>query len=535
MIRFSLPTLFALALSLISIESFAQTFHPDYRDGTLYLRQSDTSTLVLDPYAGNNISLNVIFSTFGVDTIYKAFVTQDTLIDRIFRLHFTDTLGVNNLITQLTLLPFVNWAEKIPINEVIKINYLPDDLDPLQWALPKINALAAWDISQGSPNITIAIVDNAVKTSHWDLTGNIWVNPGETAGNLLDDDLNGFRDDVNGYDVADLDNDPNPPPGITQGSVWSHGSHCAGIASGSTDNGFGIASIGFNCSIMGIKCAPNLTNGAGLTHAYEGIDYAISAEADIISMSFGGNGISVTGQLIIQTANNRGIVLIAAAGNNNENTLFYPAAWPEVFAVGSTNSLDEKSGFSNYGTWVDVMAPGSSIYSLAAESDSSFTTMSGTSMACPLTAGLAGLVLSHNPGLTNSAVKNLISAGCDNIDLINPTLIGQLGSGRINAFATMLATPIEINEGNSKLPPKFILFPNPASRQVELIINDQSKPLNSKLLLMDLLGRELTTPIELKGDYHFVLSLDGISSGIYLVGLEGETGSITWNRLVVKK
>ena len=229
----------AIALLIISTLSLqglkAQTFAPDYLDGHIYLKLEDTSTVDLDPYNNNILALNTIFSTFGVDTIYQAFRTQDPLVDKIYRLEFTDLLNTGLLISQLQALLFIDYAEQVPLIETTGTTYLPNDLDAAQYALDKINAQSAWDVSQGSPTVTVAIVDNAISTTHEDLQNVIWTNPGEVAGNLIDDDFNGYIDDVNGYDVANLDPNANPPAGINASSSWNHGTHCAGIAGAETD------------------------------------------------------------------------------------------------------------------------------------------------------------------------------------------------------------------------------------------------------------------------------------------------------------
>ncbi|MCB9235230.1 MAG: S8 family peptidase [Bacteroidia bacterium] len=490
----------------------SQTANPDFLDGSLYLKVDDSSSVVLEPYPGNIPALNLIINLFGLDSIYKAFPSQDPLLNQIYRINFTDTLGVQSLISQLQLLPFVDYAEKIPLHKTTGTTFTPDDVNPLQWQFAKIHAENAWDLTTGSPSVKIAIVDNAIRITHADLAPNIWTNPGETPNNLLDDDLNGYPDDVHGYDAADFDRNPNPPSGLPDTDPFFHGSHCAGIASAATNNGQGIASLGFNCSIIPVKATKDATGGDILTHPYEGVFYAIQAHADVISMSFGAGSSSLTGQRVIQTAANAGIVMIGAAGNSNVSTEFYPAAYPEVLAVGSTNDQDQKSGFSNYGTWVDVMAPGSNIYSCKIASDTAYGLASGTSMACPLVAGLAGLVLSMNPNLTPAQVYDAIKNGCENIDAANPNHIGEIGAGRINAWNTLLSvgTDPEIHPSGY-----LVAYPNPASQRANFQTNLTSRAtwnlheISGKTLLQ---GTEILVPNQVTS-----LDLAGISPGLYLL------------------
>lgn len=460
---FYLLVLFAVLFSLLPQAAHAQTASPDYLDGSIYLKLQDTTSLNLDPYPGNLPVLDLILTTFGVDSIYRPFRSGHPALQNIYRLEFTNVLGVSNLISQLELLSFVDYAERVPLNVTVGGAVLtPNDLQLNQWGLPKIQAELAWGITQGNPNVKVAIVDNAERITHEDLSGVIWTNPNETPNNFWDDDLNGYTDDVNGYDVADLDGDVNPPSGV---AGWDHGSHCSGVAGAATNNGIGIASIGYGISIIPVKATNNLSGGNTLTKAFEGVDYARAAGADVISMSWGSNGTSATGNLILSLAQSQGILLVAAAGNNGDSVPFYPAAYSQCLAVGSTDQFDIRSPFSNYGSYVDVMAPGSDIVSCLAGADDQYGTMSGTSMACPLVAGLAGLIWSAAPSLTRQQVRDAIIAGCVNIDGLNPGFEGKLGAGRINAFNSLLlagmAAPAHPDAA-------ITLFPNPAHGQVHV-------------------------------------------------------------------
>ena len=456
-----------ILFAAIAIPLSGQTFDPDYLDGELYIKVEDTSSVTLAPLP-NIPALVTILNQFGYDTIYSPFVTQDPVIQRIYRMEFTDINSTNLLITQLEALTFIEYAEQVPLIETTGTNYLPNDLQAQQWFLPKINAPLAWDVSRGDTNVTVAIVDNAVSTTHEDLADVIWTNPNEIPNNFLDDDLNGYPDDVHGYDVANQDNNTNPPASAPATSAWNHGTHCAGIAGASSDNGVGIASIGFNIRIIPVKASLDATGGNTLERAYEGVDYAVAAGADIISMSWGSRGNSATGNLIMTMAMGRGAILIGAAGNNNSTDLFYPAAYSDVIAVGATDQADLKSGFSNYGAWIDVMAPGSSIYATFSDSTNmAYGSQSGTSMACPLVAGLAGLLLSAEPTLTPAQMKTALEDGCEDIDLLNPTYVGQLGAGRINAYNSMLSLGlVGIEEELRQELEGINLYPNPVSNHL---------------------------------------------------------------------
>ncbi|MEZ4915055.1 MAG: S8 family serine peptidase [Chitinophagales bacterium] len=424
---------------LISFALSAQTIYPDYQDGKLYLKISNKSAIeLLENSPANTIAdlaaIEDIFKNFGVSNLHKPFYLLRTpIFDRTYQLEFANPAEVDNLIEALMSLDFIEYAEKIPLNKPV---FTPNDPQlSSQWHLTKINAAGAWDIHQGG-NALVAIVDDACKITHQDLAPNIYTNPNEIAGNGIDDDNNGYIDDVNGFDVADNDNNPNPPASASNSS-FSHGTHCSGIASGATNNGLGIASIGFSNKILPVKCTGDNGDPQYIEEGYLGIQYAIAAGADVISMSWGGGGFSTTEQNIFNQAHNQGITLVAAAGNSNVNTAFYPAAYNYVISVASSAETDAKSSFSNYGTWVDITAPGSNILSTVAGSNSSYTNYSGTSMACPLVAGLCGLMKSYQTNLTPDEIESCITASADNIDAQNSSYIGQLGAGRINAQAAL--------------------------------------------------------------------------------------------------
>jgi serine protease len=444
----------------------AQTYHPDYLDGHIYLKLQDSTTINLDPYPGNLPALNLILTAFDVDSLYRPFKSGHPALQNIYRLEFLSILGVDNLISQLQLLSFVDYAEKVPLVRAIgREALIPNDLQLNQWSLNKIQADLAWSVGLGSGTIKVAVVDNAIRRTHEDLLPVIWENTAEANGlPFLDDDFNGFTDDAYGYDVADMDNNVNPPSGQTG---WDHGSHCSGVAGAATDNGIGIASIGYGISIIPVKASNDATGPNTMSKAYEGVDYARSVGADVISMSWGSHGISATGELILNLAVNEGILLVAAAGNHGDSILFYPAAYPVTLAVGSTDQNDIRSPFSNYGTYVDVMAPGSDIPSCFGGNDSEYGILSGTSMACPLAAGLAGLLLSNAPSLTDQQVRQMILDGAVDIYPLNPNYLGQLGTGRINAYNSLLLAGVN-DPGAGE--PRITLYPNPTHGRVDFLL-----------------------------------------------------------------
>lgn len=428
-----------LFLFLLSTATFAQSPQVnDFQSGKLFVKFNDHHAV--DELLFENDSffengslakeLNATVSTSRITGFYKAFRYPDISLQHVFIL---ETEGGNEslFLREFSALDDVEYVELIPNYYT---SYTPNDLQSAQYALSITTAENAWDIEQGDPNVAIAIVDDGFRMDHQDLAPAIYTNTGEIPANGIDDDGNGYIDDVTGWDAADNDNDPNP--GFFSNSQWTHGTHVAGIAAASTDDGTGIASIGFNCKFIPVK-STNVGTGA-VTHAYAGVDYALSTDARIISMSWGGNGYSNTYQLLYNAAYNAGKICVAAAGNSNTNIPMYPASYNHVISVGSTNSSDVRSGFSNYGATIDVMAPGSSILSCVAGGTNTYAQFSGTSMACPFVSGLCALMLSANPAFTPDELEFCLESTCDNIYPLNPNYTGQLGAGRVNAEQALI-------------------------------------------------------------------------------------------------
>ena len=328
----------------------------------------------------------------------------------------------DNLFAYLTKKKALIYIEPIP---EYKLFFVPNDLNSAQYNLSITNAELAWDIDNDASDMTIAIIDDAIDLLHIDLSANIFQNLLDIPLNGLDDDGNGFIDDINGWDFADNDNNVNPP-----NATMSHGTHVAGIASASTNNGIGISAIGANAKILPIKIGAN-SNGA-LLNTYQAIEYAILMEVDVINMSWGGGAYSSTFQDLFDIAYAQEIVCIAAAGNSSSSAPMYPASYNYVISVASTNQTDAKSNFSNFGSTVDLAAPGSGIYSLIPFS--SYDYKSGTSMAAPYVAGLAALMKSSSPLATVDQIELCLESTCDPV---NGTFSSQIGSGRVNALAAM--------------------------------------------------------------------------------------------------
>ncbi|HDZ58987.1 MAG TPA: hypothetical protein ENH47_02815, partial [Ignavibacteriales bacterium] len=370
---------------------------------------------------------------YGINSVIAVFPNKapdESGFDRIVIINYesdSDPFFVSSKISELRE---IEWAEPKFVYELV---YTPNDPSfGSQWNLSKIKATLAWDITKGDTNIVIGIVDTGVDWDHPDLGANIWMNWDEIPNNGIDDDNNGFVDDIRGWDFGGLHGTPDNNP---MEDRPDHGTHVAGISSAVTDNGVGIASIGFNSKIMAVKTTIDDRRGPNgspyIIFGFEGITYAADNGAKVINCSWGGGGYSIFGQETIEYAISKGALIVCAAGNNNSSGAFYPAWYDGVLSVASTTSGDSKSGFSNYGTAVDVSAPGSGIYSTWM--NNTYATLSGTSMASPLAAGLAALVFAQFPAYTPLQVGEQVRVNSDNIDANNPAYANLIGFGRINA------------------------------------------------------------------------------------------------------
>jgi subtilisin family serine protease len=283
-----------------------------------------------------------------------------------------------------------------------------------------IDAVEAWDLHRGNPNVIVTVIDTGADLNHPDLSANFLPRGAED------------------WDFADTA-DPSPD------DMDGHGTHVAGTAAG-IDNTTGVIGVAPLCRIMPLRV--NLTSGMNQNRA-DAINYtAAQAAANptrkyVINCSWKMNGDHAGVHNAIINAVNKDVVVVFAAGNANSNidiTPQYPAVYPEVIAVAATDQNDKRASFSNYGTKVDVSAPGVNTYSTFP--DDTYAFLDGTSMASPHVTGLAALIRSRNMSLTNTQVRSIIESTCDNIDAKNPGFTGLLGKGRINAFKALSATPL---------------------------------------------------------------------------------------------
>lgn len=304
------------------------------------------------------------------------------------------------------------------------------------YGLTKISAPQAWDIVTGSPAVVVANIDTGMRMTHEDLSANIWINPGEIAGNGVDDDSNGYVDDVNGYDFYSNDADPS--------DIHGHGTHTGGTIGARGNNGVGVAGVNWNVKIMPIKiysASGNDTTSAMLINAYTYVKVQKERGVNIriTNNSYGGCqeacGYDQATKDAIDAIEQNNVLQVFASGNasvNIDTTPFYPASYnsPSILSVGASNQDDLR--FFNYGVnSVDLAAPGIGILSTTNSGNNTYSTSSGTSMAAPHVSGAAALLAAHNPALSAASLKASLM---NNVDVLANWNGFVKTGGRLNVF-----------------------------------------------------------------------------------------------------
>jgi subtilisin family serine protease len=300
-------------------------------------------------------------------------------------------------IASLEASPVVDYVEPEVLLEAADV--APNDaLWGEQWGPRRVRTPAAWEATRGSASVVVAVLDTGVDVSHPDLRGAL----------------------VSGFDVVNSDADASDDNG--------HGTATAGVIAARTNNAEGQAGVCWNCSIMPVKVLG--ASGSGTTSAIaSGILWAVAHGADVINLSLGGTGTTLALADAVAHAAGQGVVVVAAAGNNGSTTPFYPAAYPQVISVAGTTSSDGRYDWSNFGSWVQVAAPGCNV---APDPGGGYVNFCGTSSATPVVAGIAGLAYSLEPTLSRSAFEQALHGAA-------VPLGTMVGYGRVDAFETLEA------------------------------------------------------------------------------------------------
>lgn len=434
---------FAL-MFLITATDIVQAQPKPFAEGQIILKFKPNTSKVAQQNLQNDLNASELQYFKGIDAYLWC-------IPEVLSLSNKTLKGVNDMVAHVKAQPEIAYAEP---NYRYDLMLTPNDPHYNQlWGMDNIQMPQAWNITTGSSDVVVGVIDTGIDYTHPDLVDNIWQNLGEDADgdgrvlefiggmwvfdpddeNGIDDDGNGYVDDFVGWDFYDDDNDPM--------DGHSHGTHCAGTVAGVGNNAIGVAGVAWTTQLMGLQ----IFNANGYTYSsaiLNAIQYSIDNNVPITSNSWGGGSHStaLSNLLTLAEANNQ--LFVAAAGNyniDNDVQPFYPASYPHdnIIAVGASTPTNQKAGFSHYGaTSVDVFAPGSGIYST--EPNNSYGYKSGTSMATPHVSGLTALILSQCSGAMYSELKAQIM---NNVSVF-PAFTGLcVSNGRINAFES-LSNPV---------------------------------------------------------------------------------------------
>jgi subtilisin family serine protease len=341
----------------------------------------------------------------------------------------------------------------------------------------------AWGIEEGDSSVVVAIIDCGAKLDHPEFLGRIWVNYGEIPGNGIDDDGNGYIDDVQGWNFAYNNNNPTDD--------YGHGTNVTGIIGANGNNNIGYAGVDWHCKLMILK-AIDSTNFGYYSWWAEAINYAVNNGANVINMSLEGTSYSQTLQNAVTDAYNSGLTIVACMGNYDTSAPSYPGACINVIAVGATNDHDCRvnpffwGGGSDYGPNISVVAPGDYIYGLNYLSNTDYSYYwGGTSQATPHVSGLASLLLAQDPTRTPDQIKHIIEVTADdtvgNRAEDTPGWDQYYGYGRINAYRALSYSATGIEAVNTSID-NVKIYPNPTDGQMLIQLKQVGGPLTFSVI-----------------------------------------------------
>lgn len=355
------------------------------------------------------------------------------------------------------------------------------------WFLQSINVPRNIASKSTANKIVIAVVDDGMRVTHRDLKDFIWTNSAEIPDNNIDDDGNGYTDDTGGWDVADRDNTPTPPKGRSKD--FYHGTHIAGIVAQIAQSAYGNSASEF-IKIMPVKCLADMAIKTYLKDGYKGIEYAVKAGADIIICAWGVGHISADESEILRQAHDKGILIVASAGTFPEERGQYPAAADTVLAVAALDQADKKIERSNYGSFIDLSAPGVNISSTSVLSDAAHETREGSSTSTAMVAAAAGVIKLQHPSYSWQMVKACLKNSAMPLDALNPEYSAKLGAGKLNITAAVESTlfSTDTRRRNQLANPQgYLRFGNPDAKSTSWTIKPQGvfkglwfKPLYTK-------------------------------------------------------
>ncbi|QQS37946.1 MAG: S8 family serine peptidase [Ignavibacteriales bacterium] len=441
--RLNAVVIFIIALFLNESVQSQTTYFIKYKANISF---SEVDRRITEKTISDAVNLRMVsLPEFSLSYLAKGLGMGDEILGRIIKINFADDVDESNLVSVLSVDPDIEYIQK---STTYKMDLIPNDsLVSQQWALEKINAFDAWNIITGVDTVLLAIIDTGIEYFHPDLQNKIYYNQGEMGldqfgndkkSNSIDDDLNGFVDDYMGWDfvdrvgvptdtnAGDFHNWDNIPYDARKGSNGNHGTFVGGIAGAEFNNTHGIAGVAPSIKLLNIRSFDNGGSGEE-DDAAAAILYAVRMGAKVINMSWGDYTFSYVLRDVVRYAYSQNVVLIASSGNSGRNELHYPSGYSEVISVGNSTEEDFVAGNSTWGSTIDLVAPGTNIWST--DMEGKYVKAGGTSASAPFVSGTAALILSKN-NFTNEEVRQILKSTTD--DIMSTGWDLRSGAGRLN-------------------------------------------------------------------------------------------------------
>jgi len=383
----------------------------------------------------------------------------------------------------------------------------------------------AWDITRGSADITVALLDSGLKLDHPEFAGRMWINDDEVLDGT-DTDNNGYVDDLYwGWDFVNNDDDPSDD--------CQHGTFVAGIGFATGNNSIGYAGVDWNCKIMVCKVTGSNCFGTYVMWT-DGIYYAVDNGANVINIVSRGDSPSQLLEDAVNYAYDNNVYVVVASGNDNSNINQYPAKYDNVLTIGSTDPDDKRSwpfdqgdpgSGSNFGPELDFVAPGNFIYLLDYQSNQNYELRGGgTSAAAPLVTGVISLLLSIDPNLTSKEIRTILEESSEDQVGDSDDIPGwdiNYGHGRINAYNAVTHRILGLNQ-ITNIENNIIVYPNPLMNDITI---GNIEPGHYKIIIYDLFGKEQYIHSTTTDGNHINMAIPKLSSGIYFINIT-ETSSL---------
>ena len=526
---------------LLALNSFAQEHTPTFASDQLIVNfHPDILSQIHLNHERNTFSIPAIDALNQSNGLSKIVLTGNKKIKDTYVLHFAGTRDILQLVETYQASGVLTFAEPNFIGHGGGVQGLqstiPDDaLFNRQWGLlndgsftlspavadADVDMEEAWDIEQGNSNIIVAVLDSGFKLDHPEFNGRIWNNAAESS-NGTDSDNNNYIDDTQGWDFVNNDNNPSDDHG--------HGTNVAGIIASNGDNGTGYAGIDWNCKVMVCKIL-DANNSGFYSWWTDAIYYAVDNGAKVINMSVGGSGFSSSMETAVDYAHDNGVSIIVSMMNFNNDSPYYPAAYENTIGVGSTDANDNRTNpffwsatsGSNFGSHIDVVAPGNYIYGLNYLSNTNYNSYwGGTSQAAPLVSGLASLLLAQDASRSPDDIRSILTTTAED-EVGNPTedLPGwdqYYGWGRVNAFNALNLFTVNTQEIQAS---EFKIYPNPLSAKEKLVIEWKEESAdNTQVTLFNSLGQNIYQVQIAPNQKQTILSLPENSLGYFLLQIQ---------------